>query len=126
MTPSETPLYIFNCHLSYNAENFNKNIREMVEYVKPFLSCNCLLAGDMNSHPEASEFDLLRDAGLYDVWAKLRPGDPGSTDPKNDKRIDYIWANFDTFTSIDLVGTIPNAKGILPSDHYGLIAGMNM
>lgn len=125
-------IYIFNCHYSYDIENFQQNVKETIEYMKPFLQFPCILMGDMNqteANPEENialkvkeSFDLFRFHGLYDVWEKLNPNDPGYTDPEGAQRIDYIWANFDNISSIEIVGNEPNDQGVYASDHYGLIA----
>ncbi len=120
-TSSGETLYIFNCHFSYDLKSFNKNMEETVEYMKPFMQYPCMLMGDMNQTDDEDAFDLLRNNGFYDVWKKLRPGEDGFTDRTAPQRIDYIWANFDGFKSIDLVGTVPEGN-IYASDHYGLVA----
>ena len=134
-TLSGQTLYVFNCHYSYNIDNFQKNVEETIEYMKPFLQYPCLLMGDMNQTEENSDediaekvkesFDLFRNEGLYDVWQQLNPDDPGYTDRTESQRIDYMWANFSNIDSIHRVGMVPDKQGVYASDHYGLILKMN-
>jgi tyrosyl-DNA phosphodiesterase 2 len=96
-----------------------------------------VLVGDMNFEPGAPLETAALDPGLTDVWAALRPDDPGySIDSARNtmrlvasrpsrKRIDRVFARSRRWcpASIQLIGTTPiDGAGTFVSDHFGLEA----
>ena len=119
--------YVFDCHYSYELPNFNLNVKETIEYMKPFMGSPCLLMGDMNINAKNKEaYQPFVDGGYYDIWELLWPNDPGITAPFDDpqQRIDFIWANNTIPQSkikfIELVAKKP-VNNLYASDHYGLM-----
>jgi endonuclease/exonuclease/phosphatase family metal-dependent hydrolase len=107
-----------------------------------------VLMGDFNTVPESDEIRWLcglctlggRSVFYQDAWAAVRVGDPGITWAREnphrarmgwlraDRRIDYIFV---TASRRDGRGTVrdarvildqPDADGLYPSDHYGVMA----
>lgn len=102
-----------------------------------------VVMGDLNDEPGSAMYQALAGAGFTDVWAKLRPFQPGYTccnlpDLSNpradfDQRIDYVFARFegsrhDLSGWVTLVGDrwTDRLRGpvypIWPSDHAGVVA----
>lgn len=104
-----------------------------------------ILLGDLNDTPGSAVHQLLAGRGLVDVWASLRPGEPGFTccheshlqSGSSDQRIDYIMVQNGFLTGTGRV--VPGAEirlfgessaeqvngssgRIWPSDHAGLVA----
>lgn len=84
-----------------------------------------VLTGDFNEGPSGSVHATLDGFGLVDLWAALRPGDPGPTFPADapEIRIDYIWlrpggADLEP-TSIERI-LDRTVGGVTGSDHLGL------
>ncbi|HEY8923706.1 MAG TPA: endonuclease/exonuclease/phosphatase family protein, partial [Polyangia bacterium] len=111
-----------------------------------------ILAGDFNTSPEADEIRWLKGmttlAGrrvyYQDAWAAVHPSEPGVTWARlnpyrakmgwlpDDRRIDYIFV---TAARRDGRGTVrgarvvfdrPDADGVFPSDHFGVMADVQM
>jgi endonuclease/exonuclease/phosphatase family metal-dependent hydrolase len=88
-----------------------------------------LLAGDMNEEPDGAAIQEALGAGYVDLWALLRPGEPGLTSPadKPKNRIDYLLlsdpesrlAPRHAFVFLD-----QPVGGVWPSDHRGVWAGL--
>ena len=93
-----------------------------------------VLTGDFNAEPDAAPIRLLtgrltlegRRGNLMDAWALLHPDEPGFTwEPR--ERIDYIFVSPSVRVhEIALAATEPNAEGVYPSDHCGLIAELGI
>jgi endonuclease/exonuclease/phosphatase family metal-dependent hydrolase len=110
------------------------------------------LMGDFNARPESDEIRFLRglhtlgDRRVYwqDAWDRLHPGEPGftwaSANPytaklaflEPDRRLDYIFV---TPMRKDGRGAVlacrqifdsPNEKGVYASDHFGLLADVQI
>jgi endonuclease/exonuclease/phosphatase family metal-dependent hydrolase len=107
-----------------------------------------LLAGDFNATPEHDEIRFLR--GLrtvegrrvhwQDAWHRLHEGEPGWTwaraNPQTarlhwldrDRRIDYVFVSpvardgRGEIHECRIVLDLPGTDGVFPSDHYGLLA----
>jgi endonuclease/exonuclease/phosphatase family metal-dependent hydrolase len=119
MMYGETPLNIFNAHLSWVPEQNTDNVRETIAYVRRF-DGDGVLAGDFNA--QADQLDALREHGWHDVWHKLRPRDPGFTFEagKASMRIDYIWVSASLEKRVRSIEIIADTERA--SDHYGLLA----
>jgi endonuclease/exonuclease/phosphatase family metal-dependent hydrolase len=100
-----------------------------------------ILAGDMNSDPNASSpngdaFNVLQALGYSDTWATINPTDPGFTsgfselvnDPDTssiDARIDHVLTKGAVGVSkAKVTGLDPSNRtplGLWPSDHAGVV-----
>lgn len=107
-------------------------------------STPAFIMGDLNDTPGSAMYRVFEQAGFHDVWAELRPGVDGFTNPRSPdlanprdeltKRIDYIWARgvghpiTGLEGRIDRVGEHPSDRVAGPyytmwtSDHTGLVA----
>lgn len=111
-----------------------------------------ILAGDFNTVPESDEIRWLcgltslggRRVFYQDAWATMHPTEPGVTwareNPfrarmnwlRSDRRLDYIFVTAarrdgrGTVRDARLVFNRPDPDGIYPSDHYGLLAEVQM
>lgn len=102
-----------------------------------------ILAGDLNSDANVPSWDngpayeILTSAGFVDVWATLRPNNPGITwplfledsgiGPSNPQRIDLILTKGANMRSTQIVRTGLNArKGVWTSDHAGVDAEISL
>lgn len=107
-----------------------------------------VLCGDFNARPGSDEIRYLcglctlekRRVYFQDAWARLHPHDPGftwaATNPytkvleflEPDRRLDYIFVTpmrrdgRGRIHGCQIVLDKPNAEGVFPSDHYGLLA----
>ncbi len=121
----DEPLHFFNTHFAFREEVCREsNAEETLAYMSRFDGFQ-LLVGDLNAEPDDPALQLLRDAGLVDLWQELQGNDPGYTYASDDptKRIDYCWANQALAvqaTGIELIATQPAANGVYASDHFGL------
>jgi endonuclease/exonuclease/phosphatase family metal-dependent hydrolase len=107
-----------------------------------------ILMGDFNARPESDEIRFLR--GLVtlggrrtyfqDAWERMNPGDPGLTWARTnpytaklaflepDRRLDYIFVTHmrgdgrGTVHSCAMVFDQPGAGSVYASDHFGLLA----
>ena len=93
-----------------------------------------ILVGDLNSRPGTDGQAVLAAAKFQDLWATLRPTEPGFTDgfPEDlsldgtlTQRIDYVlWRGALAPLSAEIVGATPADKaivGLWPSDHAGVV-----
>ena len=111
-----------------------------------------ILLGDFNARPEADEIRWLvglttlgeRRAMFQDAWAQIHPGEPGwtwsATNPQAaalaflgpNRRLDYIFvtpARRDGRARIHdcrMVFDHPDADGVYASDHFGLLADVQI
>ena len=83
-----------------------------------------VLAGDMNEGPEGPAIRSLCDGGWIDAWSAVRPEEQGLTayNPDCDVRIDFVLCSKE-LVALDatLLGVEPDADGVYPSDHAGLV-----
>jgi endonuclease/exonuclease/phosphatase family metal-dependent hydrolase len=123
------PLSIFNSHYSWVYAQAASNVDEALTYMGETHG-PALLVGDLNTMPESDLMQRLTAAGWTDVWAHLRPHDPGYTFESNrpDRRIDYVWGRSEALswiTAIDVVKEQPNGSGARLSDHLGLVVSLD-
>ncbi len=145
-------LDVFCTHLTYPKHLGALREDEVVEIVRvveeradPGAAMPPILAGDFNAEPESNEIRHLsglaslagRSTYFQDAWRVTGGSGPGHTwDNRNpfaaaecepDRRIDYVFAGWPKaggaghVTSCRVVGTEPVA-GVVPSDHYGVLA----
>lgn len=142
-------------HLSWKAEDGATRLAQTEELVRLVseLPEPLLLGGDFNAPPEEPPIRRMREAGFTDLHARLHPSEPGVTwDNRNpfiqshsvrfpDRRIDYIFMRYPvpdtdkgsrysspllTPLTCDVVCNHPSPAGLYPSDHYGVLALLEM
>jgi endonuclease/exonuclease/phosphatase family metal-dependent hydrolase len=144
------PLQVFSTHLNWRFDHSKvrqqqvRAIAEVVAGAKP-RTYPPVLCGDFNAVPDSDEIRMLtgRAAGpvdglvFHDAWDAAGDGGPGHTwsnanpyavlDLEPDRRIDYVLVGWPKaggaghVTSCEVVGTSP-VDGVVPSDHYGVLA----
>jgi endonuclease/exonuclease/phosphatase family metal-dependent hydrolase len=144
------PFQVFSTHLNWRFDHSGirqeqvRVIAEAVAAARP-RTYPPILCGDFNAVPDSDEVRLLtgRAAGpvdglvFHDAWEVAGDGGPGATwsnanpyaalDLEPDRRIDYVFAGWPKaggaghVTSCRVVGTDP-VDGVVPSDHYGVLA----
>lgn len=122
-------LSIFNSHYSWVYPQAASNVNEALAYMRQTHG-PALLVGDLNTVPESDLMQRLTAEGWTDVWAHLRPHDPGYTfeSYRPDRRIDYVWARSQALswvTAIEVVKEQPNTSGARLSDHVGLVVTLD-
>lgn len=116
-----------------------------LELVTSLGAGSAIVMGDFNDVPGSLMYQVIAGAGFTDVWAALRPREPGLTcchlanlaneRPTFDQRIDYVFARGigrlnDGRGTINRIGSnrkdlIPGpVHPIWPSDHAGLVASL--
>lgn len=124
-------------------------VRDLAAYVTKMQNKRgaVLVCGDFNADPDSDEIRMLTgrtgvaSPGLvfYDAWEVAGDGSPGATWSNSNswaapvlwpnRRIDYIFSLWPKRGGVghpvhcELLGTDPIA-GILPSDHYGVLADL--
>lgn len=87
-----------------------------------------VLTGDFNEEPDGGEVHAtLSGSGLTDLWALLRPGEPGLTFPASgpEIRIDAVWLRAGAAgpEAVSIERFLDRAEGgVTGSDHLGLNA----
>ena len=124
------PFYLFNTHLSLSRTARQRTLAQVIEYMTQRSGFR-LLVGDLNELPDGPPLAQLREAGWVDVWTELRPEEPGYTFRSDEpwQRIDYVWASPELrphLQDIVLVGRMPDADGVYPSDHLGLVVSLDL
>lgn len=131
-------LWLFTTHFPLSARARERVACEAYDFVvgtagrHPFV-----LTGDFNARPDSAPIRFLtgrlalegRRSNLVDAWALLHPDEPGFTSPTWEprQRIDYIFVSpLVEVHEIALAATEPNAQGVYPSDHCGLIAKLGI
>jgi endonuclease/exonuclease/phosphatase family metal-dependent hydrolase len=144
------PFQVFSTHLNWRFDHSAvrqeqvRTIAEAVAAARP-RTFPPVLCGDFNAVPDSDELRVLtgRAAGpvdglvFHDAWEVAGDGGPGSTwsnanpyaalDLEPDRRIDYVLTGWPKaggaghVTSCRVVGTEP-VDGVVPSDHYGVLA----
>ena len=136
------PLWTGCTHLSWKAEDGATRLAQAEELVRLVseLPEPLLLGGDFNAPPEEPPIQRIRKAGFTDLHAKLHPSEPGITwDNRNpfiqshsvrfpDRRIDYLFMRgaAPRPVSCEVVCRSPSPEGLYPSDHYGVLALLEM
>ncbi len=124
------PFYLCNAHFSWVAELARLNVQQTLPLIAKFDESG-MLVGDLNNPPDNGILQPFRDAGWTDVWAALRPGEPGLTFESSQPtlRIDYGWANTASkphLSGIKVIANQPNANGHRASDHFGLLIALDL
>lgn len=127
---SEEPFQLFNGYFSWVDEQARRNVAESLPVMRSFTG-PALLVGDLNTPASSDVFEPWRENGWRDVWAKLRPEQPGLTFPADDPeiRIDYVWANAVAVPEVREIQMIANqtgSDGVRPSNHFGLLVSLDL
>jgi endonuclease/exonuclease/phosphatase family metal-dependent hydrolase len=127
----------FTTHLSYGSQ---EPVRiQQVQSLKEFIAeksadgtaVQNIVCGDFNAIPGSPPIRAMThpDSGpvFTDSWALVNPGLDGFTMPSDDPeaRIDYIFNiqnDEGTFTDSEIFFNIPDAEGLFPSDHLGVLS----
>ena len=153
-TPSG-PVQVYSTHLNWRFDESSvrqAQVRAICEFVAaaPARSYPPVLCGDFNAVPDSDEIRMLTGRMavpverlvFHDAWEVAGdPTDPGLTwsnanpyarlDLEPDRRIDYVFVGWPKgggrghVEDCGVVGTEPVA-GIVPSDHYGVLATLRM
>jgi endonuclease/exonuclease/phosphatase family metal-dependent hydrolase len=136
----------FNTHLSLSQKGRIRTTREITDYISHYSGdLPSVLVGDFNDTPDQTSIGhITKTANLIDTWADQNPTDPGwtfssqnpyvrdrSSDKRKAHRIDYIFAQPShtgpgKAISCRRIADQPDADGLYPSDHFGLIAEFSM
>ena len=144
------PIQVFSTHLNWRFDHSAvrqdqvRTITGAVAAAKP-RSYPPILCGDFNAVPDSDEIRMLTGRAavpadrlvFHDAWEVAGDGGPGFTwsnenpyavlDLEPDRRIDYVFVGWPKrgglghVTSCEVVGTAP-VDGVVPSDHYGVLA----
>lgn len=114
--------YLVNAHFSWVPEVQRINARETLDFLKD-LDAPSLLLGDLNAVPDSEAIGLIRAAGWDDLWAQVRPRDPGATFEADSPRlrIDYVFSSPDWPLRPAQIERVGSTEARL-SDHLGLLA----
>jgi endonuclease/exonuclease/phosphatase family metal-dependent hydrolase len=143
------PVQVFNTHLNWRFDHSDvrqeqvRYICERIEEKRP-RTFPPILCGDMNAPPDSTEMWMLSGKTtlpvpklvLHDAWEMAGDG-PGHTwsndnpyarlDLEMSRRIDFIWSGWPRaggaghVTSCEVIGQ-EAIDGVVPSDHYGVLA----
>jgi len=140
---------VFTTHLNWRLDHSHvrqHQVREICRFIStsPKRTFPAVLCGDMNADPMADEMRMLTGRAavpepplvFFDAWDHAGVGD-GFTwsnanpyavkDLEHDRRIDFVLSGFPKgggaghVTRAELIGTEP-VDGVVPSDHYGVLA----
>lgn len=118
---------LFIGHFSWVAGQTRDNVREAIDFISR--AGNFLLVGDLNTDPKDNLLQPFKQAGLVDVWERLKGDDTGFTfeSDKPFTRIDYAWADPRLVEAVKNVEVIKKEKdGIRMSDHMGLVVSLDI
>ena len=135
------PLWAVSTHLSWKAADGTTRLAQvenLLELVKGFTG-PLMIAGDFNSTVPEAPVQRILQSGFLDLFGTLHPGEAGITwDNRNpfiqshsvkfpDRRIDYLFLRREPSsrlrpTGCEIICDVPNAEGLHPSDHYGVLA----
>jgi endonuclease/exonuclease/phosphatase family metal-dependent hydrolase len=151
LTTPAGDLWVHTTHLNYRLQH-GRQREDQVQAIDASVSARQavpqVLMGDFNARPESDEMRFLRGLATLgdrrthyqDAWERVHPGEPGwtwcSANPytraldflEPDRRLDYIFV---TPARRDGRGRIhdcrivldqPASDGIYPSDHFGVLA----
>lgn len=122
----DNTLNIVNAHFSWVPALNLGNVVAALAYLNT-LSGATLLLGDMNAPPDSGGMRLLAEFGWTDVWARLRPDDPGFTFESDApaQRIDYVWANTAALARVQAIDRLLPAQDERLSDHLPLLVTLD-
>jgi len=131
------PFWLFDTHRSGNRTYATLEVFSFVLETaagKPFA-----LTGDFNVTPDSDDIRFLTGrieieglrGNLIDAWNVTHPGESGETvqswEIKPGRRIDYVLVTPGVgVRDMYLTGDRPNAEGVYPTDHLGLLADLDI
>ncbi len=154
-TPSG-PLWVHTTHLNYRPQHGREREDQVMaidDRLRTFTPDNPqILMGDFNARPESDEIRWLkglttlggRRTFYQDAWDTLHPADPGITwaarNPGTaslaflglDRRLDYVFVTprrrdgRGHIQNCQIVLDRPDAAGIFPSDHFGVMVDVQV
>ena len=132
---------VANTHLSWKPEDSETRSRQVDQLLHEVevIGSPALLAGDFNDVPQSPAIQKIVRAGYQDLFQLIHPAEEGFTWDNThpfvqthevklpDRRIDFLFVDrtilkLHSVEACDIVFHRPNAKGVYPSDHYGLLA----
>lgn len=129
------PVDIYNTHLHWREEGGAiraEQIADLLAFIDRRSDAPVILMGDMNAIVAWPEFAPLL-ARFGDAWRIANPSAPEPTtlNPKNheaQRRIDHILVESEHFQPLEtrLFATEPNAAGVSPSDHFGVVSRLRV
>jgi endonuclease/exonuclease/phosphatase family metal-dependent hydrolase len=128
----------FVTHLSLSYQARTRTAAELLDFTHrcdPALPQ--IIVGDFNAIPHQFAVHFLtgqaemngKRGDFRDAWAAIHPNDLGYTFRVDQRmrRIDYVFVRGDVCVSdIHIVGDQPDAEGVYPSDHCGLLAALKV
>lgn len=131
-----------NTHLSWKAEDKATRLAQVKEFIAQISKFGrpAIATGDFNSTPESEAVEEMKNAGFVELFGHLQPKENGFTwdNARNpylkthsviypDRRIDLVMVRRELLPllqpkSCELAFTKPDGEGVLPSDHFGVIA----
>lgn len=129
----EKSVCVFNTHLSLSEAARLRTVREVLQFIEAFSAKNdpVILVGDFNAQPHEKAIEAIRQSklGLKDAWEESHNLEAGETweIPTLSERLDYIfYGKALSLISCERVGLKPDANGVYPSDHCGLVADFKL
>ena len=97
---------------------------------QPFMDQRLLFAGDMNDDPDSAVIDVLKDGGLDDLFAAVRPNDTYPTNlPRRrypSTRLDYLFASAAMKPRVSRLQIRRDEPADEASDHYPISAAVRV
>lgn len=113
---------LYNAHFSWVPQQALANARETLAFSR---GRPALFLGDLNSAPDSPAMNALSQAGWLDLWADLRPTEPGFTFESDQptQRIDYALATKGVRPGVRAIERVATSgtNGPRLSDHLGLL-----
>lgn len=132
---SNVPFLYLNCHLDHVLESTrHEQILVLIHESKKINNENLpiILSGDFNEDPKSRVREKLSEyyPNLYDPWMRLGKEETSSHhkfdgEAEDGSRIDWILLD-KTFEAKDCFLDTKSVKGIYPSDHYPLLAKLEL
>ncbi len=138
-------LWVGTTHLSWKEADNVSRLGQTAELLKITAAREdrILLGGDFNATPDQEPIRLMSENRFVDLFYRLHPEDPGTTwDNQNpfiqshsvrfpDRRIDFLFLHKETArwcipSRCDIVCRQPDTSGFYPSDHYGVLATLDL
>lgn len=115
-------LDLYNAHFSWVPVQALDNAHEALAFRR---NGRALFLGDLNSPPGSPALKALERGGWIDLWAGLRPGEPGFTFESDGptQRIDYALADSTAWPRVRSIERVATGNTGTPrlSDHLGLV-----
>lgn len=129
------PIDIHATHLHWQEEGGAiraQQLADLIAFIDKRSDAPVIVMGDMNAEVSGPEFAPLL-ARYGDAWRIANPGapEPNTLNPENHpahRRIDHILVETEHFAPLEtrLFATQPNAAGVHPSDHFGVVSRLRV